>query len=160
MTGPTTPTPGRTGDGPDTAWEALLFRRSVVPTVAVGVVAVLAFGLSRGTDGALGALLGAALVIGSFGLSLYVAHRTADLHPLATLTAAMLSYLIKITLLLVVLLVVRGTGVVDRHACGFTVLACALVWLAAEVHAFTRLRLLYVDPGAGPERGAPHPPAE
>lgn len=134
------------------SWEAVLFRASVWPTSVVGALAVGVAYAVRGVDGALGAALGALLVIGSFGLGLYVARRTSALHPLATMTAAMSSYVLKITLLLVVLVVVRKTGVVDRASVGFTVLACVLVWLAAEFRAFLGLRVLSVDPAGEPRQ--------
>ena len=136
-------------------WESVLFRASVWPTSAAGLAVAAGAGYLRGVQGLLGALLGAVLVVASFGLGLYVARRTAQLHPLATMTAAMSSYLFKITALLLVLVVVRRTEAVDRGSVGIAVLVCVLVWLGAEIRAFLGLRLLYVDPSAGP--GQPPP---
>ena len=133
-------------------WESVLFRASVWPTAAAGALVAAGAAVLRGRDGLLGALLGAGLVILSFGLGLYVARRTAQLHPLATMTAAMSSYLFKITALLLVLVVVRRTEVVDRASVGAAVLVCVLVWLAAEIRAFLGLKLLYVDPAGGADR--------
>lgn len=137
------------------AWESVLFRASVWPTCVAGLLVAAGAWSARGVAGLLGALLGAALVVASFGLGLYVARRTAQLHPLATMTAAMSSYLFKITALLLVLVVVRRTEVVDRASVGVAVLVCVLVWLAAEIRAFLGLKLLYVDPSAGPDTPSP-----
>jgi ATP synthase protein I len=134
------------------SWEVTLFKASAWPTALAGCVVAAVAGVLRGVDGLLGALLGTSLVVISFGLGLYVAHRTSRLHPIATLTAAMSSYLFKITALLLVLVVVRRTEVVDRGSVGIAVLVCVLVWLAAEIRAFLGLRLLYVDPSASSDR--------
>jgi ATP synthase protein I len=131
------------------SWEVVLFRASVWPTAVAGAVAAAVAGATRGVDGALGALLGCVLVVLSFGLGLFVARRTRPLHPVFTLTAAMMSYVFTVTALLLVLVLVRRTGAVDRVATGGAVLVCVLVWLGAEVRAFLRLPLLYVDPAAG-----------
>lgn len=133
-------------------WESVLFRASAWPTALAGLAVAVGAGVLRGVDGLLGGLLGTVLVVASFGLGLYVARRTAQLHPLATLTAAMSSYLFKITALLLVLVVVRRTEVVDRGSVGIAVLVCVLVWLGAEIRAFLGLKLLYVDPSASPDR--------
>lgn len=129
-------------------WELILFRAAVWPTVLAGLVVAGIAAYTRGLAGLLGALLGVALVVASFGLGLYVARRTARLHPLATMTAAMSSYLFKITALLLVLILVRRTGAVDRSSVGFSVLVSVLVWLGAEIRAFLGLKLLSVDPAA------------
>lgn len=134
-------------------WEEVLFRASAWPTVVAGLLVAAGAGYARGVDGLVGAALGVALVIASFGLGLYVAHRTARLHPLATMTAALSSYVFKITALLLVLVVVRRTEVVDRASVGVAVLVCVFVWLGAEIRAFLGLRLLSVDPAEGSERG-------
>ncbi len=57
----------------------------------------------------------------------------------------------------VVLVVVRRTGVVDRDAVGLSLLACVFVWLAAQLRGFLALEL-FLDPTAGvmsaPREGA------
>ena len=125
----------------------MLFRAAAIPTGLVGAAAAVLAGVLRGPGGAVGALLGALLVVLTFGLSLYVARRTAALHPVATMSAAMSSYVFTITLLLVVLVLVRRFGGVDRDAVGLTLLTCVFVWLAAQLRAFLGLPLL-LDPTA------------
>ena len=138
---------------PERPWQTVLFRASVVPTVAVGALVAAGAGYLRGLDGVTGAALGVVLVVATFGSGLWVARRTAALHPLVTMTAAMSSYLFTITLLLLVLVVVRRTGVVDSDAVGISVLISVFVWLGTQVRAFLGLRLLYTEPGPG--SGAP-----
>jgi ATP synthase protein I len=132
------------------SWEVVLFRASVWPTLVVGALAAVVAGALRGVDGALGAALGCVLVVLSFGLGLWVARRTRPLHPVFTMSAAMMSYLFTVTALLLVLVVVRRTGAVDRVSVGGAVLASVLVWIAAEVRAFLGLQLLHVDPAPDP----------
>lgn len=133
---------------PDQApsWEVVLFRASVWPTLVAGALAAVVAGALRGVEGAVGALLGCVLVVASFGLGLYVARRTRPLHPVFTMSAALMSYLFTVTALLLVLVLVRRTGVVDRTSVGVAVLVSVLVWLACEVRAFLGLQLLYVEP--------------
>ena len=139
-------------DAPEWPW--VLFRASAVPTAVAGAVAAIVAGVVRGPGGAAGALLGALLVVITFGLSLYVARRTAPLHPIATMTAALSSYVFTITLLLVVLVVVRRFGGVDREAVGLSLLVCVFVWLVAQLRGFLALPLL-LDPAAGRPASAP-----
>jgi ATP synthase protein I len=143
-----------TGGSPP-SWEVVLFRASVWPTAVAGVLAAAVAGVLRGPEGAGGAAVGCVLVVLSFGLGLYVARRTRPLHPIFTMSAAMMSYLFTVTALLLVLVVVRRTGVVDRTAVGGSVLVCVLVWLAFEVRAFLGLQLLYIEPVEQPVEEAP-----
>lgn len=128
------------------SWEVVLFRASVWPTLVAGALSAVVAGALRGVEGAAGALLGCALVVASFGLGLYVARRTRPLHPVFTMSAALMSYLFTVTALLLVLVLVRRTGAVDRTSVGAAVLVSVLVWLACEVRAFLGLQLLYVEP--------------
>ena len=139
-------------DAPEWPW--VLFRASAVPTAVAGAVAAVVAGVARGAEGAAGALLGALIVVITFGLSIYVARRTAPLHPLATMTAALSSYVFTITLLLVVLVVVRRFGGIDREAVGLSLLVCVFVWLVAQLRGFLALPLL-LDPTAGPQASPP-----
>lgn len=135
-----------TGRPAERGWELTLFRAAVLPSgVAAAVCAAIALAL-RGRAGLLGAVLGAALAIFALGLTLYVARRTSALHPVLTMSAAMMSYLFTITALLLALVLVRRTSLLDRQAVGLSVLVVVLVWLTAQVVAFTRLKILYVDP--------------
>lgn len=136
------------------SWEVVLFRASVWPTLGAGAVTAVVAGVVQGGEGAAGALLGCVLVVASFGLGLYVARRTRPLHPVFTMSAALMSYLFTVTALLLVLVLVRRTGVVDRTSVGASVLVSVLVWLACEVRAFLGLQLLYVEPVDGAVDGA------
>ncbi len=127
-------------------WPGVLFRAAVVPTAVVGVVAAGVAGFTRGSAGAAGALLGAFLVVVTFGLGLLVARRTAALHPVATMTVALTTYVFTITVLLLVLVLVRRFGGVDSDAVGLSLLVCVFVWLAAQLRAFLALPL-FLDPG-------------
>ncbi len=132
------------------SWEVVLFKASVWPTLLAGAVTAVVAGVLAGPAGAGGAALGCVLVVLSFGLGLYVARRTRPLHPIFTMSAAMMSYLFTVTALLLVLVLVRRTGVVDRTSVGAAVLVSVLVWLAFEVRAFLGLQLLYIDTSVEP----------
>ncbi len=139
------------------AWRRLWWG-SAIPTVIAGAVAVAVAGWVRGLDGVIGAVLGVGLVIGFFGLSLLVMKWTAHSDPMNALGGALLSYVVKILALALMLVVFRDTSLFDVQAFGLTTLACAVVWLIAEMRAFLSAQFTLVSspeqaPGGGSDEG-------
>jgi ATP synthase protein I len=139
------------------AWRRLWWG-SAIPTVIAGVVAVAVAGWLRGPDGVIGAVLGVGLVIGFFGLSLLVMKWTAHSDPMNALGGALLSYVVKILALALILVVFRDTSLFDVQAFGLTILACAVVWLIAEMRAFLSAQFALASspaqaPGADSDEG-------
>ena len=137
------------------AWEVVLFRAAIVPSGAAALVCLIVGSALRGRAGVLGAAVGALLTVFALGLTLFVATRTRTLHPVLTMSAALMSYLFTMTALLLALVVVSRTPGIDRQAAGLSMLAVVLVWLPAQVLAFTRLKIVYVDPALGELAPAP-----
>ena len=136
------------------AWRRLWWG-SAIPTLLAGVVAVAVAGWLRGLDGVIGAVLGVSLVIGFFGLSLLVMKWTAHSDPMNALGGALLSYVVKIVALALILVVFRDTTLFDVQAFGITTLACAVVWLIAEMRAFLSAQFALVSsPEHGPAAGS------
>ena len=133
------------GGGEPRPWEMTLFKAAVIPAGAAAAVCLVVGQVLRGRAGLLGAAVGALLTIFALGLTLYVARRTRTLHPVLTMSAALMSYLFTMTVLLLALVVVFRTPVIDRQAAGLSMLTVVLVWLPAQVLAFSRLKILYVD---------------
>jgi ATP synthase protein I len=127
------------------SYEAVV-RRAVGPTVAVAAVIVAVSAVLVGTKGLIGALLGVALVIVFFGISIVVVGRAARISQPAMMVAALASFLVKIVALAAVLSTLNGTTAFSLKALGFTAIGCILAWNAAQVIAATRVKMLYVDP--------------
>lgn len=144
--------PSGRGDTESDAFAELL-RGSVVPTVAVGLLAVVV-GAFSGPRAAWSAAFGAALVLVFFTVSLLALKLTASLPPSTVLLVALGTYTAKVLALGVTLLLVRDALWLSGYAVGVTVLLCALVWLYFETRAYKRLRIFAFDsPPPRPEGG-------
>lgn len=149
-----------TDDRPHTASDdaareqfAAMLRGSVVPTLVVGALAVTIAAFS-GPRAAWSAALGAALVVAFFSLSLLVMRQSAHLAPTTVMAVVLATYTAKIVALGAVMVTLTGVNWLSGQALAVAVIICTLVWLAFEMRAFTRLRVL-VAPDAGADRGAP-----
>jgi ATP synthase protein I len=136
------------------SYEAVV-RRAVGPTVAVAAVIVAVSAVLVGTKGLIGALLGVALVIVFFGISIVVVGRAARISQPAMMVAALASFLVKIVALAAVLSSLNGTTAFSLKALGFTAVGCILAWNAAQVIAATRVKMLYVEPDPSQQHQQP-----
>ncbi|GAA4660909.1 hypothetical protein [Kineococcus glutinatus] len=119
----------------------VLLRRCLGPAAAAGLLCAAVALLARGVDEMASALVGAAIVIGFFGARLVVMRRTARSNPQLVLVVALAVYTAKVVLLGVAMLLLTQVSWVDGPALGLTVLLTAVVWLAAEMRGFVRLRI-------------------
>lgn len=138
--------PPRPADDP----YAAMLRGAAVPTAVTGVAAVVVAALTEGLPGGIGALLAALVVLGFFSASLVVMRATARSNPQSVLAAALLTYVTKVGVLGLFLVLVQDARWLSGTAFALSAIACAAVWLAFEVRAFVRLRILVA--GAGEER--------
>ena len=76
----------------------------------------------------------------------------ARVSPLMMLNVALLTYLVKIILLAVLLVVFKDATAFDTKAFAWSILVSTLVWIAAELRTFARTRILYVEPDQGATR--------
>jgi ATP synthase protein I len=134
-----------------------MLRGSLIPTVAVGVVVIVlsaVLGQARDTTSA---ALGAGVVVLFFSLSLLVMRQTAHLQPVAVMAVVLATYTVKILALGVVMIVLRDASWLSGQVLAIAIIVCTVVWLAFEMRAFTRLRIL-VAPGAaaGPHESSSH----
>jgi len=120
-------------------------RSAAVAAVAAAVMAVLAAVLG-GSKGLVGALLGVAMVALFFGISVFVVSRAARISPQAMMGTAVVTYLIKIVLLLIFVGQFQDTTAFNPKAFGLTALGCILAYTGAQVIWSMRLKTLYVDP--------------
>jgi ATP synthase protein I len=125
---------------------ARIARRSALVTAVVAVIgAAVSWGLV-GTKGLLGAVLGVALVAVFFGISVVAVGRAARISPQVMMITAMISYVVKIVVLLVFVVGFANTTVFSTRAFGLTALACILGWCSAQVYWSLKVKFLYVEP--------------
>lgn len=127
-----------------------VLRGAAVPTAVAGL-ALMGIGAAvAGGKGALGAALAVVVVAAFFGIGAAVLGSLGRMHPMAMLNIAILTYLVKVLALFGVLVAFRDATWFDRPVFGISIAVAALVWIAGEVRAFTKLKILYVEPGQEP----------
>ncbi len=140
--------------------DAAVLRGAALPTLAASVVVWVVAALVAGWAGWLGAFLGSVVVFGFCGVGLWVILRVQHKHAYSLMNAAMLTYLIKILILAGLLVLLKDTTLFSTKAFGWSILVGVLVWTFAEVRAFGKLQMLYVDPEETPSAaGAAAEPA-
>jgi ATP synthase protein I len=125
-----------------------VLKGAAVPTLAAGLVAVIAAAILTGSKGALGASIGVLLVAAFFSIGLVVVSYAGRISPMAMLTAAVLGYLVKVVAIMVMLRAFEDTTAFNSRVFALSVIVCTLAWTVGEMRGFMKLKLLYVDPGA------------
>jgi len=128
--------------------DALVLRRAGGVTALVGVVAIVIAFLVDGTSGVIGAVFATALVIVFFSVGQFVLGSVLKSNPQMAMTVALMTYLIKIGVLFVLIIVFANTTLFNTQIFAATIVACTLAWTTAEVWVFARTKVLYVDPEA------------
>ncbi|MEV7421649.1 MULTISPECIES: hypothetical protein [unclassified Streptomyces] len=119
---------------------------TVVPTAAVGAVAAVISGVVAGGKGALGAVIGTAVVIVFMGIGLVVLERVAKSMPHLFQGMGLLLYTSQLLLLFVFMAAVKDTTLFNPKAFAFTLVGTVLVWIAAQARAYMTAKTLYVEP--------------
>jgi ATP synthase protein I len=125
---------------------ATVVRRAGALTAVAAAIMVAVSAALVGVKGLIGALIGVAIVIVFFGISVLVVGRAARVSPAAMMIAAMVTYLVKIVLLAVVVSSLSGTTAFSTRTLGFVAIGCILVWSATQVITTMKLKMLYVEP--------------
>lgn len=123
-----------------------ILRGAAVPTAVVGLVVVAASALLAGGKGVLGAGFGVVVVGAFFSLGIVVIAWASRINPVAMMNVAILTYIVKIALLALVLVAFADTDAFETKAFAAAILVCTLVWMGAQVRAFSREKMLYVEP--------------
>jgi ATP synthase protein I len=129
---------------------ATVVRRAGALTAVAAAIMVAVSAALVGVKGLIGALIGVAIVIVFFGISVVVVGRAARISPPAMMLAAIITYLVKIVALAIVLSALNGTTAFSTRALGFTAIGCILVWSATQVITTVKLKMLYVEPDSQP----------
>ncbi|GAA2885240.1 hypothetical protein GCM10010517_48830 [Streptosporangium fragile] len=131
-----------------------LLKGAAIPTLLVGLVVVLVATLFAGVKGALGAAIGLLVVCAFFSLGIVAVSYASRVSPMMMMTAAVLSYAVKIIIIMALLKTFEDATAFEPKAFGWAAIACTLAWTVGEMRGFMKLRMLYVDPdGELPGRG-------
>ena len=123
--------------------DSKLWKKMIVPAGVVAAASILLSGLLKGKSGFFGGLLASITVIIFFSIQLLVARISRDLDPTLTMLLAMLSYLLKVTIMGVFLYLIgkyTDRAAVDRTSFAISALVITMTWLVAEVRSFLKLR--------------------
>lgn len=139
---------GPTLSGPLTSDQAARasLRLTVLPTVVVGVLAIVISTVVAGSLGALGATLGFAITIIFFAGGQYVVDKVLRKSPETAMGTALLVYMTQIIVLFVLIALLKDATWLNVKAFAGTIMACTLTWLGASVWAWNRTKVLYVEP--------------
>ncbi|GAA3682631.1 hypothetical protein GCM10023081_20800 [Arthrobacter ginkgonis] len=137
-------------------WLAIL-RTCLLATAALVAVLAVVAGFVAGTPAAAAsAALGGLLVAVFFGISLLIGHLVGRRNPSAALGAFLAGYVVKVLGFGVLAFGFGRPEWLDTRWFFVAAVASVVVWQAAELRAFSKLRLrLYGDPtdGSGPIDG-------
>ncbi|MER6999536.1 hypothetical protein [Streptomyces sp. NPDC000410] len=136
--------------------DARTLLQAAVPTAAAGAIAAVVSGVVAGGKGAVGAVVGTALVVLFMGIGMVVLQRTAKNFPQLFQAMGLMLYTAQLLLLFIFLAVFKDTTLFNPKAFAFTILATTIVWVAAQARAYMKAKILYVDPesskGEKPEK--------
>lgn len=124
-------------------------RSAAFVTLGLGLVGALLGAVLSGAPAAVGAALGAGVVLVFFGTGAVVVNAVATVSPAASLLVALLTYTLEVALVALTLTALERSGLVgdtvDRAWLGGAVIAATLVWLVAHIVSATRARMPLYD---------------
>ncbi len=125
---------------------ARILRRSAVVTAAAAAVMVALSAAVGGGKGALGAVLGTALVAAFFAISVAAVATAARVSARAMMATALGTYVAKILVLLFFVVRFSNSTAFNTRLFGLTAIVCILAWSASQVTWSLRLKIPYVEP--------------
>ena len=127
-----------------------MLRTAGLATLAVGIVCTVLAGIFRGKDGLIGAAVATALVLIFFAVGNLVLNWALRAHPQIALSIALLTYVVKIGVLFLLIIAFADTTLFNTKVFALVVVVCTVTWTMSEVVLWSKARVLYVEPGAGP----------
>lgn len=135
------------------AMDARMLRVPLTSVVVIGIVATIVAGLVAGGSGVLAGVIATVIVGAFFGIGQYVVSRVLRNNPAVAMNTALLTFVLQMLALFILLLLLRDATFFNVKAFAATIVACALAWTFAMVWVLMRTRVLYVEPGTGPDGG-------
>lgn len=127
-----------------------MLKGALLPSLVVGIIALLISTWIIGASGLYGALLAQLVVFIFFLVNIGTAKLTKNVDPIATMALAMFSYFSKILILGTMMFIIgkfTDNSLINRMSFGITAIALTFAWLGGEVRAYLRLKLHLPLPG-------------
>jgi ATP synthase protein I len=126
--------------------DARVLRGAAIPSGLAGIAAIAVGLLLAGSKGALGAAIGAVVVIAFFSISVIAVSYASKISPQLMFAAAVFSYMTKVLAMFALIVALEGVSAWDSRAFAWSVIALTLVWIGAEIRATLRAKTFYADP--------------
>lgn len=127
--------------------DARILVRSAVATAITGAILIAIGAATEGGKGALGAVLGVALVAVFFSLSVVVVSYAGRRFGLSAMMGAALGiFVVKVVAVLALVAALSGTTAFNTKLFGLTAIICILAWSAGQIATLARRQMLYVEP--------------
>jgi ATP synthase protein I len=127
-----------------------LFGYAARPTLLVLAGCLVLATLLAGSEGLVGAAIGALVVVAFFGVDLVVARLTTQLSPVVTFLAFLGEYALKVVWLALLLVGLRDRDGYDPQVLGLTIGAGSVTWAAGLVVGSLRIRSFTLEAPRGP----------
>jgi hypothetical protein len=137
---------GVAGGSPRAGWDLGHLRAGLVATAVLAAAGVPLGWLLRDGRAAAWVAVGLAIVTAFFSLSALAVAAAGRLGDELTLPVALGTYVIKVVLLGVLMVSVRGQPWLDPAALGLSVLVGTLAWTGVHIRRVWTKRIYYVDP--------------
>jgi ATP synthase protein I len=126
-------------DARGVAW--VLLRAGLLPALVVdGVVVLVA--IRAGSDAVAGALVGTLLTVAAFGVGPVLLRYARNVEPTLLFALAVAGYLTVVSVLAVAFALLSDVAWLEGEWVGAAILAGAAAWLAGQVRATAKLRVL------------------
>ena len=135
--------------GPTTNPWLGIFRTSMMWTGILAAALAAASLITAGTPGLGSVLFGWVLVIAFSGVSLLIVHVVGRDNPHGAMAMFALIYIVKVVLFAAVLLMIGRPSWLDSTWFLASAVATVVVWQAAEIRGFSRIRFQLYDDGPG-----------
>ena len=122
-----------------------MLKGPLLPTVIVALVVCPVATVVAGTEGLAGSVLGVVVTVASFATSLIVMSRTARSAPHNVMAVALLTYVTKIGLLGLLLVLLMDATWLSGGAFAAGAISTVLVWVVFEIRAYSNARIFVVD---------------
>ncbi|MFF3320783.1 hypothetical protein [Streptomyces sp. NPDC002889] len=119
---------------------------TAVPTAVAGVIAAVISGVVAGGKGAIGAGVGALVVILFMGLGVVVLQRTAKHFPQLFQAMGLMLYTTQLLVLFIFVAAFKNTELFNPRTFAASLIAATVVWVAAQARASMKAKILYVEP--------------
>jgi ATP synthase protein I len=123
-----------------------ILRGAAIPTAIAAVVFAALSAVAAGQKGLIGSLVASLIVGAFFTVGLVIIARAARISPPVMMQVAIISYMVKIALLFGFVVAFKDATWFNPKAFAASLVASTLVWTGAQIWAFSREKILYVDP--------------